>query len=40
MSLDCGFGGYATNIEGLAEKARECSISQFKMKNAAEQRVH
>lgn len=39
-SMDCGFGGNATNIEGLAEKVRESSISQFKMKNAAEQRVH
>lgn len=38
--MDCGFGGNATNIEGLAEKVRESSISQFKMKNAAEQRVH
>lgn len=38
--MDCGFGGKAVNIEVLAEKARENSISQFKMKNAAEQRVH
>lgn len=38
--MDCGFGGYATNIEGLAEKAKQSSISQFKMKNASEQSVH
>lgn len=34
--MDCGFGGYATSIEGLVEKARESSITQVKMKNAAE----
>lgn len=38
--MGCGFGGYATNIKELAEKAKQSSISQFKMKNAADQRVH